>query len=163
MNPNFQVYVKILKFALIYRNEEGTDLVLTVLQDWCFFMHHILQNMPSLTNFLTDKTSTFKYKCNTIVKQHYLELWTKQAHSHKEGKLRTYLRIKTNFGYVLHLYLKVDVLSVKKLVKLGIFCKICFTEPYHDGCLPSYKFLLHLYAALRSGKKILSREEGCPN
>jgi hypothetical protein len=74
----------------------------------------------------------------------------------------------------LHLYLKVDVLSVKKLVKLGIFCKICFTEPYHDGCLPSYKFLVHLYAALRSGKdesrkiicqslKILSREEGCPN
>jgi hypothetical protein len=48
---------------------------------------------------LTDKTSTFKYKCNKIVKQHYLELWTKQAHSHKEGKLRTYLKIKTNFGY----------------------------------------------------------------
>ena len=38
----------------------------------------------------------------------------------------------------MHLYLKVDVLSFKKLVKLGIFCKICFTEPYHDGCLPSY-------------------------
>jgi hypothetical protein len=94
--------------------------------------------MPSLTNFLTDKTSTFKYK---IVKQHYLELWTKQAHSLKEGKLRTYLKIKTN------------VLSVKKLVKLGIFCKICFTEPYHDGCLPSYTFLVHLYAALRSGKE----------
>ena len=53
--------------------------------------------MPSLTNFLTDKTSTFKYKCNKIVKQHYLELWTKQAHSLKEGKLRTYLKIKTNF------------------------------------------------------------------
>jgi hypothetical protein len=50
----------------------------------------------------------------------------------------------------LHLYLKVDVLSVEKLVKLGIFCKICCTEPYHDGCLPSYKFLVHLYAALRS-------------
>jgi hypothetical protein len=26
-------------------------------------------------------------------------LWTKQAHSLKEGKLRTYLKIKTNFGY----------------------------------------------------------------
>jgi hypothetical protein len=52
--------------------------------------------MPSLTNFLTDKTSTFKYKCIKIVKQHYLELWTKQV---KEGKLRTYLKIKTNFGY----------------------------------------------------------------
>jgi hypothetical protein len=39
MNPDFQVYAKILKFALIYRNEEGTGLVLTVLQDWCFFMH----------------------------------------------------------------------------------------------------------------------------
>jgi hypothetical protein len=38
-------------------------------------------------------------KCNKIVKQHYLELWTKQAHSLKEGKLRTYLKIKTNFGY----------------------------------------------------------------
>jgi hypothetical protein len=37
MNPDFQVYAKILKFALIYRNEEGTGLVLTVLQDWCFF------------------------------------------------------------------------------------------------------------------------------
>jgi hypothetical protein len=37
MNPDFQVYAKILKFALISRNEEGTGLVLTVLQDWCFF------------------------------------------------------------------------------------------------------------------------------
>jgi hypothetical protein len=55
--------------------------------------------MPSLTNFLTDETSIFKYKCNKIVKQHYLELWTKQAHSIKEGKLRNYLKIKTNFGY----------------------------------------------------------------
>jgi hypothetical protein len=34
-----------------------------------------------------------------IAKQHYLELWTKQAHSLKEGKLRTYLKIKNNFGY----------------------------------------------------------------
>jgi hypothetical protein len=84
MNPDFQVYAKILKFALIYRNEEGTGLVLTVLQDWCKNLYegkqpswygsvkHILQNMSSLTNFLTDKTSTFKYKCNKIVKQHYL-------------------------------------------------------------------------------------------
>jgi hypothetical protein len=47
-----------------------------------------------LTNFLTDKTSTFKYKCNKIVKQHYLELWTIQAHSLKEGKLRTYLKTR---------------------------------------------------------------------
>jgi hypothetical protein len=39
MNPNVQVYAKILKFALIYRNGEGTGLVLTVLQSWCFFMH----------------------------------------------------------------------------------------------------------------------------
>jgi hypothetical protein len=53
--------------------------------------------MPSLTNFLTDKTSTFKYKCNKIVKQHYLELWTKQAHSLKERKLRTYLKNKKQF------------------------------------------------------------------
>jgi hypothetical protein len=66
---------------------------------WYGSVKHILQNMPSLTNFLTDRTSTFKYKCNKIVKQHYLELWTKQAHSLKEGKLRTYLKIKTNFGY----------------------------------------------------------------
>jgi hypothetical protein len=27
MNPDFQVYAKILKFALIYRNEEGTGLL----------------------------------------------------------------------------------------------------------------------------------------
>jgi hypothetical protein len=59
---------------------------------WYGSVKHILLNMPSLTNFLTDKTSTFKYKCNKIVKQHYLELWTKQAHSLKEGKLRTYLK-----------------------------------------------------------------------
>jgi hypothetical protein len=64
---------------------------------------------------------------------------------------------------LLHLYLKVDVLSVKKLVKLGIFCKICFTEPYHDGCLPSYKFLVHLYAALRSGSsQITNRNRKIP-
>jgi hypothetical protein len=44
---------------------------------WYGSVKHILQNMPSLTNFLTVKTSTFKYKCNKIVKQHYLELWTK--------------------------------------------------------------------------------------
>jgi hypothetical protein len=70
MNPNFQVYAKILKFALIYRNKnvyEGKQPL------WYGCVKHILQNMPSLTNFLTDKTSTFKYKCNKIVKQHYLE------------------------------------------------------------------------------------------
>jgi hypothetical protein len=39
---------------------------------WYGSVQHILQNMRSLTNFLTDKISTFKYKCNTIVKQHYL-------------------------------------------------------------------------------------------
>ena len=37
MNPNFQVFATILKFALIYRNGEGTGLVLTVLQSWCCF------------------------------------------------------------------------------------------------------------------------------
>jgi hypothetical protein len=46
---------------------------------WYGSVQHILQNMPRLTNFLTDKTSTFKNKCNKIVKQHYLKLWTKQA------------------------------------------------------------------------------------
>jgi hypothetical protein len=65
-----------------------------------------------LTNFLTDKTSTFKYKCNKIVKQHYLELWTKQAHSLKEGKLRTHLKIKTNFGYI---YMRIIYQSLKIL------------------------------------------------
>jgi hypothetical protein len=29
--------------------------------------------------------------------KHYLELWTKQAHSLKEGKLRTYLKNKKQF------------------------------------------------------------------
>jgi hypothetical protein len=48
---------------------------------------------PESTLVSSDKTSTFKYKCNKIAKQHYLELWTKQAHSLKEGKLRTYLKI----------------------------------------------------------------------
>ena len=37
MNPDFQVHAKILKFALKDRNEEGTGLDLSVLQDWCFF------------------------------------------------------------------------------------------------------------------------------
>jgi hypothetical protein len=111
--------------------------------------------MPSLTNFLT----TFKYKCNKIVKQHYLELWTKQAHSLKEGKLRTYLKI--SFTILLHLFLKVDVLSVKKLVNLGIFCKICCTEPYHDGCLPSYKFSVHLIT--NRNRKVPGYSPGKPN
>ena len=56
--------------------------------------------------------------------------------------------MKCCFTILLHLYLKVDVLSVKKLAELGICCKICCTEPYHDGCLPSYHFLVHLYADL---------------
>jgi hypothetical protein len=55
--------------------------------------------MPSLTNFLKDKTSTFKYKCNKIVKQHYLELWTKQAHSLKEGKLPDPKCTCSRFGF----------------------------------------------------------------
>lgn len=76
--------------------------------------------MPSLTNFLTDKTSTFKYKCNKIVKQHYLELWTKQAHSLKEGKLRTYLKIKTNFGYENYLSIIKNFEQRRRLSKLRI-------------------------------------------
>jgi hypothetical protein len=30
--------------------------------------------------------------------------------------------------------------------------KFVFQNNDHDGCLPSYTFLIHLYAALRSGK-----------
>jgi hypothetical protein len=63
---------------------------------WYGSVKHILQNMPSLTNFLTDKTSTFKYKCNKIVKQHYLELWTKQAHSFR-GKIKNLFKNKNQF------------------------------------------------------------------
>ena len=87
---------------------------------WYGSVQHILQNMPSLTNFLTDKTSTFKYKCNTIVKQHYLELWTKQAHSLKEGKLRTYSKIKTNFGYENYLSIIKNFEQRRRLSKLRI-------------------------------------------
>jgi hypothetical protein len=76
--------------------------------------------MPSLTNFLTGETSTFKYKCNTIVKQHYLELWTKQAHSIKEGKLRNYLKIKTNFGYENYLSIIKNFEQRRRLSKLRI-------------------------------------------
>ena len=54
-------------------------------------------------------------------------------------------------------------MSVKKLVKLRIFCKICCTEPYHDGCLLSYKFLVHLYAALRSEKDESKFSSLCQN
>jgi hypothetical protein len=50
MNPNFQVYAKILKFALIYRNEEGTGLVLTT---------------AKLVLFLcTPKRNLQNFKCN---------------------------------------------------------------------------------------------------
>jgi hypothetical protein len=35
--------------------------------------------------------------------------------------------------------------------------------PYHDGCLPSYKFLVHLYAALRSGKDESKFSSLCQN
>jgi hypothetical protein len=47
---------------------------------------------------------TIKSTCRKVSKArpraiHYLELWTKQAHSLREGKLKTYLKIKTNFGY----------------------------------------------------------------
>jgi hypothetical protein len=69
--------------------------------------------------------------------------------------------MKCCFTILLHLYLKVDVLSVKKLVKLGIFCKICCTEPY--GCLPSNKCLVHLYAVLRSGKDESKFSSLCQN
>ena len=65
-------------------------------------------------------TSTFKYKCNKIVKQHYLELWTKKAHSLREGKLRTYLKIKTNFGYENYLSIIKNFEQRRRLSKLRI-------------------------------------------
>ena len=40
---------------------------------------------------------------------------------------------------------------------------MCCTEPYHDGCLPSYKFSVHLYAALRSGKDESKCSSLCQN
>jgi hypothetical protein len=76
--------------------------------------------MLSLTNFLTDKTLTFIYKCNKIAKQHYLELWTNQAHSLKEGKLRTYLKIKTNFGYENYLSIIKNFEQRRRLSKFRI-------------------------------------------
>jgi hypothetical protein len=50
----------------------------------------------------------------------YLELWTKQAHSLKEGKLRTYLKIKTNFGYENYLSIIKNFEQRRRLSKLRI-------------------------------------------
>jgi hypothetical protein len=55
-----------------------------------------------------------------IVNQPYLELWTKQAHSLKEGKLRTYLKIKTNFGYENYLSIVKNFEQRRRLSKLRI-------------------------------------------
>jgi hypothetical protein len=60
-----------------------------------------------------------------------------------------YLSIIKNFEQRRRLS-KLRISAHKLQIEIGR--KICFTEPYHDGCLPSYKFLVHLYAALRSGK-----------
>ena len=49
-----------------------------------------------------------------------MELWTKQAHSLKEGKLRTYLKIKTNFGYENYLSIIKNFEQRRKLSKLRI-------------------------------------------
>jgi hypothetical protein len=35
--PSLNNFLSDKQFALIYQNEEGTGLVLTVLQSWCFF------------------------------------------------------------------------------------------------------------------------------
>jgi hypothetical protein len=42
-------------------------------------------------------------------------LWTKQAHSLKEGKLRTYLKIKANFGYENYLSIIKKVVQIKNI------------------------------------------------
>ena len=49
-----------------------------------------------------------------------MRLWTKQAHSLKEGKLRTYFKIKTNFGYENYLSIIKNVEQRRGLSKLKI-------------------------------------------
>jgi hypothetical protein len=47
-------------------------------------------------------------------------LWAKQAHSLKEGKLRTYLKIKTNFRYENYLSIIKNFEWRRRLSKLRI-------------------------------------------
>jgi hypothetical protein len=48
------------------------------------------------------------------------------AHSLKEGKLKTYLKIKTNFGYENYLSIIKNFEQRRRLSKLRIFrCQIC--------------------------------------
>ena len=76
--------------------------------------------MPSVTNFLTDKASTFKYKCNKSCKTTLFGIVDKTNHSLKEGKLRTYLKIKTNFGYENYLSIIKNFEQRRRLSKLRI-------------------------------------------
>jgi hypothetical protein len=47
-------------------------------------------------------------------------LWTKQAHSLKEGTLRTYFKIKTNFGHENYLSIIQNFEQRRRMSKLRI-------------------------------------------
>jgi hypothetical protein len=69
MNPNFQVYAKILKFALIYRNGEGTGIVLTTAMLVLFL--YTCQDQP----YLSHKFVLQNNDLECVSRYKYLGIW----------------------------------------------------------------------------------------
>ena len=55
--------------------------------------------MSGIEKHILEKYSTFKLHCGQIVKGYYTALWKKQLDIHKDGKLRTYVTFKCNYGF----------------------------------------------------------------
>jgi hypothetical protein len=67
---------------------------------WYGSIHTILEQIPEIKNLdqFCIKLSSFKNKAKIHLKSKFIELWRDQMLQQTNGKLRTYITFKSNFG-----------------------------------------------------------------
>ena len=66
---------------------------------WYSSLQIILENIPELKTCLNNKAKASKHALHKILKGTYIKLWCENLNCFKDGKLRTYVKIKQQYGF----------------------------------------------------------------
>jgi hypothetical protein len=115
---------------------------------WYGSVHTILEQIPEIKNLdqLYIKLSSFKNKAKIHLKSKFIELWRDQMLQQTNGKLRSYITFKFNFGREKYLSVLKSFEQRRCLTQLCIPChqlkgdfghfQVYYSEIENDICLP---------------------------
>ena len=91
---------------------------------WYGSIHTILEQIPEIKNLdqFCIKLSSFKNKAKIHLKSKFIKLWRGQMLQQTNGKLRTYITFKSNFGREKYLSVLKSFQQRRCLIQLRISC-----------------------------------------